>query len=267
MQCECAILSREERAQGVMACGEDCLNRLLMIEWYITTYYLKLCICVVNVCLALKVFTSDLRKKKLNKIPSNIVSLSYKLVTVLEWSVLLKPALSDEATCRFWSNSHWKQRLGFAGCQRLTAVSTKYKWDRYIIDFIEAQILIQVDLIQEHICAGVLRWGSGSQGVQVTGKRICSQQKYPLLLHGFEEQWGELVPFGQTQTCAMSNLAFFIQLLSVRNCIESCFSFTDHWCHTERQLLKVYEPQLWAQLRNSEGQCCTVILTSKLKMV
>ncbi|XP_052427733.1 histone-lysine N-methyltransferase SETD2-like [Carassius gibelio] len=33
MQCECAILSREERARGMMACGEDCLNRLLMIEW------------------------------------------------------------------------------------------------------------------------------------------------------------------------------------------------------------------------------------------
>ncbi|KAK3551278.1 hypothetical protein QTP70_013951, partial [Hemibagrus guttatus] len=32
MQCECAVLSREERARGVMACGEDCLNRLLMIE-------------------------------------------------------------------------------------------------------------------------------------------------------------------------------------------------------------------------------------------
>uniref|UniRef100_A0A8C2HJG7 [histone H3]-lysine(36) N-trimethyltransferase n=1 Tax=Cyprinus carpio TaxID=7962 RepID=A0A8C2HJG7_CYPCA len=32
MQCECAILSREERARGMMACGEDCLNRLLMIE-------------------------------------------------------------------------------------------------------------------------------------------------------------------------------------------------------------------------------------------
>ncbi|XP_051575707.1 histone-lysine N-methyltransferase SETD2-like isoform X2 [Myxocyprinus asiaticus] len=32
MQCECAILSREERARGIMACGEDCLNRLLMIE-------------------------------------------------------------------------------------------------------------------------------------------------------------------------------------------------------------------------------------------
>ncbi|MFT7805429.1 histone-lysine N-methyltransferase SETD2 isoform X1 [Arapaima gigas] len=32
MQCECAVLSREERARGVTACGEDCLNRLLMIE-------------------------------------------------------------------------------------------------------------------------------------------------------------------------------------------------------------------------------------------
>ncbi|XP_059520930.1 histone-lysine N-methyltransferase SETD2 isoform X2 [Myotis daubentonii] len=32
MQCECAPLSKEERAQGEIACGEDCLNRLLMIE-------------------------------------------------------------------------------------------------------------------------------------------------------------------------------------------------------------------------------------------
>ncbi|XP_054564083.1 histone-lysine N-methyltransferase SETD2 [Eptesicus fuscus] len=32
MQCECAPLSKEERAQGEVACGEDCLNRLLMIE-------------------------------------------------------------------------------------------------------------------------------------------------------------------------------------------------------------------------------------------
>ncbi|XP_076826896.1 histone-lysine N-methyltransferase SETD2 [Brachyhypopomus gauderio] len=32
MQCECSVLSREDRARGVMACGEDCLNRLLMIE-------------------------------------------------------------------------------------------------------------------------------------------------------------------------------------------------------------------------------------------
>ncbi|KAF3691864.1 Histone-lysine N-methyltransferase SETD2 [Channa argus] len=32
MQCECPVLSREERSRGVLACGEDCLNRLLMIE-------------------------------------------------------------------------------------------------------------------------------------------------------------------------------------------------------------------------------------------
>eukprot|EP00079_Xenopus_tropicalis_P026638 XP_012820434.1 PREDICTED: histone-lysine N-methyltransferase SETD2 isoform X3 [Xenopus tropicalis] len=32
MQCECPVLSKEERAQGQVACGEDCLNRLLMIE-------------------------------------------------------------------------------------------------------------------------------------------------------------------------------------------------------------------------------------------
>lgn len=33
MQCECPVLPREERSKGVLACGEDCLNRLLMIEW------------------------------------------------------------------------------------------------------------------------------------------------------------------------------------------------------------------------------------------
>ncbi|XP_070947673.1 histone-lysine N-methyltransferase SETD2 isoform X6 [Macaca nemestrina] len=32
MQCECTPLSKDERAQGEIACGEDCLNRLLMIE-------------------------------------------------------------------------------------------------------------------------------------------------------------------------------------------------------------------------------------------
>ncbi|XP_029444100.1 histone-lysine N-methyltransferase SETD2 isoform X2 [Rhinatrema bivittatum] len=32
MQCECPLLSKEERVQGEVACGEDCLNRLLMIE-------------------------------------------------------------------------------------------------------------------------------------------------------------------------------------------------------------------------------------------
>ncbi|XP_048880874.1 histone-lysine N-methyltransferase SETD2 isoform X2 [Brienomyrus brachyistius] len=32
MQCECTMLSREERARGATACGDDCLNRLLMIE-------------------------------------------------------------------------------------------------------------------------------------------------------------------------------------------------------------------------------------------
>eukprot|EP00066_Takifugu_rubripes_P014720 XP_011603986.1 PREDICTED: histone-lysine N-methyltransferase SETD2 isoform X1 [Takifugu rubripes] len=32
MQCECPVLPREERSKGALACGEDCLNRLLMIE-------------------------------------------------------------------------------------------------------------------------------------------------------------------------------------------------------------------------------------------
>ena len=32
MQCEYTPLSKDERAQGEIACGEDCLNRLLMIE-------------------------------------------------------------------------------------------------------------------------------------------------------------------------------------------------------------------------------------------
>ncbi|KAI5244375.1 Histone-Lysine N-Methyltransferase Setd2 [Manis pentadactyla] len=32
MQCECTPLSKDERAQGEIACGEDCLNRLLITE-------------------------------------------------------------------------------------------------------------------------------------------------------------------------------------------------------------------------------------------
>ncbi|TKC34782.1 hypothetical protein EI555_015067 [Monodon monoceros] len=32
MQCECTPLSKDERAQGEIACGKDCLNHLLMIE-------------------------------------------------------------------------------------------------------------------------------------------------------------------------------------------------------------------------------------------
>ncbi|KAJ7322072.1 hypothetical protein JRQ81_018359 [Phrynocephalus forsythii] len=32
MLCECPTLTKDERAQGEVACGEDCLNRLLMIE-------------------------------------------------------------------------------------------------------------------------------------------------------------------------------------------------------------------------------------------
>uniref|UniRef100_A0A5F8HGW6 [histone H3]-lysine(36) N-trimethyltransferase n=1 Tax=Monodelphis domestica TaxID=13616 RepID=A0A5F8HGW6_MONDO len=32
MQCECTPVSKDDRAQGEIACGEDCLNRLLMIE-------------------------------------------------------------------------------------------------------------------------------------------------------------------------------------------------------------------------------------------
>ncbi|XP_043921962.1 histone-lysine N-methyltransferase SETD2 [Protopterus annectens] len=32
MQCECPVLTKEERTRDQVACGEDCLNRLLMIE-------------------------------------------------------------------------------------------------------------------------------------------------------------------------------------------------------------------------------------------
>lgn len=31
MVCDC-LLMKEERARGLMGCGEDCLNRMLMIE-------------------------------------------------------------------------------------------------------------------------------------------------------------------------------------------------------------------------------------------
>lgn len=32
MVCDCTT-SHEDREQGIEACGEDCLNRMLMIEW------------------------------------------------------------------------------------------------------------------------------------------------------------------------------------------------------------------------------------------
>ena len=33
MQCDCS-LTKEEMMRGELGCGEDCINRLLMIEWY-----------------------------------------------------------------------------------------------------------------------------------------------------------------------------------------------------------------------------------------
>lgn len=33
MVCDCTT-SRDERSRGMVACGENCLNRLLMIEWW-----------------------------------------------------------------------------------------------------------------------------------------------------------------------------------------------------------------------------------------
>jgi len=36
MVCICSPPTSEELARGVRGCGEDCLNRMLMIEWYVT---------------------------------------------------------------------------------------------------------------------------------------------------------------------------------------------------------------------------------------
>ena len=33
MVCDCTLPPLAERERGVMPCGEDCLNRMLMIEW------------------------------------------------------------------------------------------------------------------------------------------------------------------------------------------------------------------------------------------
>lgn len=35
MVCICTPPTSEELARGVRGCGEDCLNRMLMIEWYV----------------------------------------------------------------------------------------------------------------------------------------------------------------------------------------------------------------------------------------
>ena len=34
MVCDCST-SEEDRASGIEPCGDDCLNRMLMIEWYV----------------------------------------------------------------------------------------------------------------------------------------------------------------------------------------------------------------------------------------
>jgi len=36
MVCDCS-LTEEDIANGEMACGDDCLNRMLMIEWLAVT--------------------------------------------------------------------------------------------------------------------------------------------------------------------------------------------------------------------------------------
>lgn len=56
MVCDC-FLTTEDIERGEHGCIEDCLNRLLMVEWYVflshfVSYYLSL-ICVLCICLAL----------------------------------------------------------------------------------------------------------------------------------------------------------------------------------------------------------------------
>ena len=36
MVCDCTLPPLVERERGVMPCGEDCLNRMLMIEWWVS---------------------------------------------------------------------------------------------------------------------------------------------------------------------------------------------------------------------------------------
>ena len=35
MVCDCTLPSKEDIEMGCLPCGDDCLNRMLMIEWYI----------------------------------------------------------------------------------------------------------------------------------------------------------------------------------------------------------------------------------------
>ena len=37
MVCDCAMPTPEEMKGGMLPCGDDCLNRLLMIEWSVTS--------------------------------------------------------------------------------------------------------------------------------------------------------------------------------------------------------------------------------------
>lgn len=41
MVCDCT-LTKEETAREEKGCGEDCLNRLLLIEWSVSVFFLLL---------------------------------------------------------------------------------------------------------------------------------------------------------------------------------------------------------------------------------
>lgn len=49
MVCDC-FLTEEEIERGELGCGEDCLNRLLMIEWY-TIYHIIYIIIILYISL------------------------------------------------------------------------------------------------------------------------------------------------------------------------------------------------------------------------
>ena len=49
MVCDCST-SEEDRDNGIHACGEDCLNRMLMIEWLVSSHFLFVSYVLYMIC-------------------------------------------------------------------------------------------------------------------------------------------------------------------------------------------------------------------------
>ena len=58
MVCDCTPPSKEETYRGAEACGDDCLNRMLMMEWYLL-FNLLHSLLFVSFCISYLIWSGD----------------------------------------------------------------------------------------------------------------------------------------------------------------------------------------------------------------